>query len=667
MRSIRALAFGVALLLGAGAAIAAEEGVHCSLITDEDEDDAILMESEWISMHLLPWRQALVNRFVFRPSGNDIVEPLNPKIRMAGPGGGLMMDCFWEQDWRYQELAYKNYKYTITKNGPDEAQVVFDTNVVGYLNYAGSGVISKLLSNMTLKRTVTLKSGEPFFRFDVEFIDNDKWAKRPSYWFHNVSLVATDLTDTVIRPSERGLDAMGGNVDRFPAPHVSDFITDFNKGWTARISEKRKEGIVYLMDYDATETLYNQSNNTEEWWYDGILVFNKQPWKGRVYVLPIIGLSQVENANEYFICQVDAKNQDGKLALDYYVTSSYEKCARVTFNTEVQSNLIPREPRKRMLQPVVVEGLSIQPTRGRVEEPNFTDVDPLLLNISAIVELSDGTSKKFEFQKFHAGNYKLKRNSRDDGTLVVKLDRKVHNPKLPEVPVGLTINRKDFNVFGILGLGSTRLGVPDAVRSIPGAKLEIGYCAGSAPMMCGLGDFPYDYERLYDCRVMLFGNMMDKEIKRIGASVMLPWLKAGGGLVITGGENAFRYELEQHEINQYYPIQPNGKLKKGPLRLKAPEAPNHPIFKGIDLSNLPYVYYYHEIAMKPDTDAKVLMKVGDFPFIVEKKTGEQITMVVAANHFGNQKYFPDKPGLMNWSEWPKLYANIVRYAGHALP
>ena len=88
--TLLALVALLALAIAPIQARAEEEGVHVSLINDEDGDEAILMESEWISMHLLPWRQALIDRFVFRPSGNDIVESTNSKIRMAGGGGMLL-------------------------------------------------------------------------------------------------------------------------------------------------------------------------------------------------------------------------------------------------------------------------------------------------------------------------------------------------------------------------------------------------------------------------------------------------------------------------------------------------------------------------------------------------------------------------------------------------
>ena len=146
----------IALLIGVAwctARAAETEGVHCSVVIDQDGDECVLLESEWISMHLLPRLQAVINRFVFRPTGNDIEEPLHPKIRMMG--GGILMDCLWEQDWRFQELKEKPYPFKITKNGPEEGQVVFETDIIGWIGSDNSGIISKLLSNITLPVSYT--------------------------------------------------------------------------------------------------------------------------------------------------------------------------------------------------------------------------------------------------------------------------------------------------------------------------------------------------------------------------------------------------------------------------------------------------------------------------------------------------------------------------------
>ena len=640
---------------------AEREGVHCSVITDQDGDEVILMESEWISMHLLPRMQAIIHRFVFRPTGNDIVEALHAKIRMMG--GGILMDCFWEQDWRFQELKEKPYPYRITKTGPDEAQVVFETDIVGWVGSDGSGVISKLLSNLTLRRTVTLKSGQPFFRFDFEFINNDRYAKRPTFWPHNSSIITVDGEESVLRPSARGILPIRGLWGEMGIKG-EHYIQDFNQGWSVRIARQRREGVAFLMDYDYIMMLYNNANGTVEWMYDSILSFKKQPWRGRIYILPIIGLSHVHFANEYFICQLKPRRGEGKLIVDFHVTSSYEKVAQVTFNTKVEYNLLDENPQSVRMKPITIDGIGIEPSRGR-REIELDVPDPLAFDITAFVELPDGNFKKFNFQTYYSGDFDSGqgRNKRRDGKTVKTFRKAVRKPKVPAIPIGLKINRKDFNAFGIFGLGTYRLHLKEAVESIPNAKLEIGYCTGRDAYGYGLGDFPYDYDRLFKYRVLLFSNIQDKEFRGIGASILMPWLKGGGGLVISGGEYAFAYELPEHEINQYYPIQPGANnLKKGALQLQAPKMKGHPIFQDIDLSKLPYLFYCHDVQIKEGAKASVLMNVGDFPFIVEQKTGSQITMVVTANHFGIASEFGGKQHLRHWSEWPKLYSNIVKYA-----
>jgi len=639
------------------------EGVHCSVVYDQDGDECILLESEWISMHLLPRMQAIINRFVFRPTGNDIEEPLQPKIRMMG--GGILMDCLWEQDWRFQELKEKPYHYKITKNGPEEGQVIFETDIVGWVGANNSGLISKLLSNLTLRRTVTLKSGQPFFRFDFEFINNDQNAKRPTFWAHNSQTLSPDGPMSVIRPSARGNIESRGPFSS--DTRGEDYVRDFNKGWSTAMSRERKEGIVYLMDYDYVEMLYNCGNTTTEWMYDGILCLKNQPWKGRVYILPIIGLSGVDYANEYFICELRPRRDEKRLKLEFLITSSFEAAARVSLNAEVEYNLLgtQEEIQRAKFKPVAVDGLSIQPVRAQVEVP-LDAPDPVVFSVSAFVELPDGTMKPFKFQSYYAGEYNSGQgvNVRRDGRPVRLLDRAVRRPKVPNCPPGLTIDRSAFGTFGVLGLGSHRMGVPQAMSLIGNGTLDVGLCSGRDSYGCGLTDFPYDYERLFQYRVLILGNCQPKEFRAIGASVLMPWLKAGGGLVLTGGEHAFTFEFEDHEFNAYLPIVPShSTLRKEPLQLQPPEMKDHPIFAGIDLSKLPWLLYCHDIQLKPDSKARVIMRVGKYPFIVEQRNGDQITMVVACNHFGTEEELGGRQHLRHWPEWPKLLANVVRYAG----
>ena len=137
---------------------------------------------------------------------------------------------------------------------------------------------------------------------------------------------------------------------------------------------------------------------------------------------------------------------------------------------------------------------------------------------------------------------------------------------------------------------------------------------------------------------------------------------------MTGGDSAFRAEWNdpKHEFDDYVPFKiKQFNMKKGVHQLNSPVA-DHPIFKGIDLTNLPFTLYYHDLELKPNLPSKILMKVGERPFIVELTRGEQRTITVLCCPFGDPAESPGKVPYWKWPEWEKLFANIVRYAGHDL-
>ena len=642
--------------------VAAErQGAYVAEIEDDDADQVIVMETDWINMHLMPGIGSTVIRFVFRPTQNEICEIMQPKNLKSG--GGLLQDNVWEQDWRFQELRGKWYDYTITQRGPDQVQVVFQTQLEGWLTSRDSGIKSKLLENLKIRRTVTLKQGTPYFLFEVELINPDKTTKLPLYWAHNCSRINVRRPDHVMRPSDLGINEM-------PSTYGHDYVYNANHGWSARVSPERREGVVYLMDYDYLYFLYNCGINTTEWVYDNLLVPPGRPVKTKIYIIPIMGLEQVDHATEYFITQLRPIREKDRLRLQYKATSSYKKARRVTFVPELYTGLLDPKPRQVTLGTLEFAELGLEPTtREAVFDGQSTD--PLKIRTTAFIDLADGTQVKQVFEHFHVGEYDMGRNVRRDmKTPVVTLMKPLKNPRIPAVPPTLAVNRKDFNVFAVLGNNSRLLHLEQALRSIPKVDLQVGYHPGFVVYRTGLTDFPYDYDRLFNFRVVVFNNALFDPARYVGMVILNNYLKRGGGLVFGGGEHVFGLcpYNDTHPIYDFLPFAKGTVVKKGTVRLNSPVT-SHPIFTGIDLSNLPYQYYVQKLTLKTDRPAKpkVLMKVGDDPFIVEYSPVKgQRTMIVLAVPLGDKSLNPGKPPLAEWSQWPKLYANIVRYAGHGL-
>jgi uncharacterized membrane protein len=620
------------------------------------------METDWMSMLLMPEIGSTVTKFTFRPTQNEILDLVQPKNLKVG--GGLLQDNVWEQDWRYQELRGKYYNYQITQRGPDQVQVVFETTLDGWLQGKDSGLKSKLLENLKIRRTVTLQQGTPYFLFGVEFINDAGNAKLPLYWCHNSARINAAQLDHMIRPSDLGLNEE-------PSKGGTDYVYNFNRGWSAHISPQRKEGVVYLMDYDYLSFLYNNGPNTSEWIYDNLLVLKGKPLKTRIYVIPTMGLSACADAHEYAITQLDPVREKDQFRLRYKLAGSYKKVRKITLIPEIEYDLLAPEHKKATLAPIEVKGLGIEPVIG---ESAFAgqSADPMKIRTTMFIELPDGSQVKKTFDYFHVGDYALGANMlKDLKTPVALLDRPKQNPDIPVPAADLKINRKDFKVFALLGNHSRLLGYEDAINSIPGAKLEAGYHPGFLCGTSGLTDFPYDFDRLFNYRVMVFHNSVFDVTRFVGMQVLSNWVDRGGGLVYIGGDNCFGLEKENadHPIYKSLPFETQTVIVKAPAQVNSP-AKDHPIFKGVDLSNLPWQYYIQKVKLKggvtPATN--VLMKVGDDPFIVETSAGgDQRTITILAVPFGDAADFPGKTPVQGWDQWKKLMANIVQYAGHGIP
>ena len=654
----------VLLLSSTAGAQETTSGVYIGEIEDNDGDLQILMESKWISMHIMPSESMTIVRFVFRPTGNDILADVQPKFIRGG--GGLFQDNLWEQDWRFQELRSRFYDYKILERGPQQAKLVFQTKTIGYIGYVNSGIISRLLSNITIRRTITLREDTPFFRVDIELIndDPDGFAKLPMYWPHHSALFSVDFGDQVHRPSARGVRSLGGKY-----PCQEHYIWDFNEGWTATMSEGAKEGIVYLMDYDYVLHLYNCYTTTAEWMYDNVLILKDRPWKSVVYIIPVMGLSRVDHANKYFVMEIQTKRTKETLTINYLVTSSYEKAHKISFNTSISYDHLKGEPKTRTLPSVEIEKIGLEPRKGVVPVENPPG-DPFVLTITAYVELPDGKMEKYEIQSFQVGEYGYGDNVRPDLKTPVALLK--HPPQKPFVPIPAAdqeINRKEFNVFGLIGCNTRAYGLDKALKLLGVAKFDRGDCPGYRVAQNGLTDFPYDYDRLFKYRVVLYSNCDEQILRKIGASILIRYMQKGGGVVFFGGDNAFTIGIPDHEFADYLPFKPKmPSIRRGVLQLNSPRT-DHPIFQGIDLKNLPYSQYYHELEMNPALESKVLLKLGDQPFIVEsEKEGARIMTVLCVPFFDPESMPKDKPHYLQWADWPKLLANVIRYAGReALP
>jgi hypothetical protein len=221
-----------------------------------------------------------------------------------------------------------------------------------------------------------------------------------------------------------------------------------------------------------------------------------------------------------------------------------------------------------------------------------------------------------------------------------------------------------------MGSNSRVMHLEEALRTIPSLQLDVGYHPGFDVAFTGLTDFPYDFDRLFNYRVMVLNNSIFDMARFVGMSILANWLDRGGGLVYGGGENVLGLTPlnPDHPVYKYLPVELKTRVVKQTVQLNSP-ATEHPVFRGLNLDNLPYSFFQQQVTLRPDTvgTPQVLLKAGDQPFIVatESKAGQR-TVLVLGVPLGDKAENPGKLPFYDWPEWQKLYANLVRYAAHDL-
>lgn len=639
MRMLRHIvALTILCWCAATAAWAQEDSRSALQVTvDEDGDVAVVCDTESIRMTILPGYQACISNFVFKPSGNDIFQRMSIKFLKAGMG--LLQDNFWEQDWRYSEFRHKWYDFKIISRGPEELAVKFWTTSVGWLQANDSGVISDLLSNIKIEKYLRMPVGKPFFMMDYRFsIDMSKdetgHAKMPQFWWHNGSLFTDDVSDEYQRPHILGI------AEQTPKGHTvsGDYVYSHNlaEGWSAHTSPRTKEGIVYLMDPQYLQCIYNCGNSTCEWFGDNMLITRKRPIDTRVYILPVIGIDRVHFADPHMILRLTPKvraegEKAGTMDLKFSVLPSYRQVRRIVFDVWATYGLHERQPKKVKLdgRPTVrnLRVESPRPASATVRRPDGVAIakdTPLLFDVTANIELLDEqgrlVTKKRSFQYFHLGAYPTGKNLHLQGREpLAVMDRVDIRPWIPSPPSDLVVDRSQFKIFTLVGPHGWHYRIPHAIAQIrAGGKpaswdkdADAGYSVGFPASQTGLSNFPYDYERLFGFRVFINCNTQTNVTRLVGQSILANYIRGGGGYVSFGGEAAYCAPApEGHQLTMYDPVEFRGRSivmaePSQAARLRV-VAPKHPVFKGVPVENLPYAYSWHDLKVKTATDKPFL-------------------------------------------------------------
>lgn len=604
---------------------------------------AIVMENAVLRLVVDPSRGGAVVSYVAKATGREVV----PSGRK---GMGLFTDHFWGQTWP-GELFDAPYESALLATGPDLASVKVWRTVQG--NWGGS---QKMLAGLVIEKTYTLRGDDPALTCHVVVRNPTSSTRLQAYWAQHIFWPGGDYdaaTDRYFRPSTRGVVPTANTANNTRDEYIRDPLA----GWSAALDTVKGEGLLFLMDYNDLDMLYNCGGNvTLEWMVDKIPVPAGRTWESDIVLLPLAGLTSVAHASTNIVAAVAVTRQSGAVTLTHTLRATAAAIEGLTLTTRVIGAGDHREVRLPALEigGVTTAPRSVEQTAAGVSE------DPLAVRVTAAGRI-DGRPFLEEYFYFHVGGYGYGANVQQDlSTPLYKIARPDKRQELmrPETITRVWLPKPQG--FVLRGLHSEAFQL-DAAFARLGAETRSGSFSinTEGPRT---SDFPFDYDALMQQDAVVVANASLECLGRLGQMILRDYLTHGGSLLLLGGKSAFgNGGLAGSGLEDLLPVEPADsrfdirRLKA--LRLAA--AQPHPAVAGLDWAALPAAdYYLHAVKVRPS--GRVLLAAGEEPFLVvgELPGGGRVACLLAAPYGGEG---PLPAGAFAAPEWPLFMRNLLAW------
>lgn len=605
----------------------------------------ITMENDTIKLVVDTEQGGSISSFIHKPLGKDVVPAERGKDNM-----GLMLDHCWGIGPWPGEMMLAGYEVVKVQSGADRGWVRMRHTLKGTFK----GKSDPRARGLVFEKTLTLRADTDALFCRVSFRNPTDQAKMVSYWVQNYYHPAGDYdaeNDISARPTATGIFRKG-------RVRGKDFVWDMTRGWSAMTDTAKRRGLVWLMDYNYLNSLYNYDNTmTLEWVYDRVLIPPGKAWETEVVMLPFSDVRDISFASRNLIAGLNiARDEDRNIRLTHSLRQGTHPAEEVRLRVEVIS-----AGGGGKAEFVLNPGRLDVSTRVLRQEIADDLNDPLIVKVTAS---GKSAGRRFEesYWDFYAGTYGYGGNVQMDMVTPLYLEKRPEKrPVLlkPDVIRRIPGKRHYFTMkgtfseylrleeaFRLAGQEAPRDGLPTV-----GVYTYSGYGMGAQ-----ISVFPFDYDQLMRYAALVAANVDMDCLGVIGKEMLRDYVLHGGGLLVLGGRGAYAGGgWKKSKLEDLLPFE----LKQGECDLERTDGATlrlgeaHAITRGIDLDSAPRVDYLHHIAgLKKG--ARILLRAGDRPFLVVRETGEgRVACILAA------PYGPVQGQYFAWPEWPRLLKNVL--------
>ena len=457
------------------------------------------------------------------------------------------------------------------------------------------------------------------------------------------------------RPTTHGLSI----VPAQSKTSEQDFVKDPIAGWTAALNRRTGEGIVFLMDYNYLQWLYNcTSYNTIEWIYDRVTLPPGGSWTTNVQLVPFYGLNALCHASARLLAETEVTEREGHVTVCHRLLPVNGALFDVHIKTEVTQITTLRHydlPQAKLGQ--VSNRAASATVESRLNEHSG-------LTFTVTISGQDNQRQPFieQYDYYYRG--------REGGgfNLLTGGERGYFRPAPRKVkqfprPQGLTFSPvQPPEVFEMRGLFGDLYQVESAAAQ-RGMRLTRKSYAQLSWAGASVDDFPFDLTQLFRFSVVVINNIDGGAIDAEMEFMLEEYVKAGGGLLILGGYYGFGVGgLDQLAgLSKMLPATMSGAfdLKALAGSRVVRDAPGG-LFNETDFAEMGEVAWVHHLSPKPH--AEVQARVGKLPFIITGSFGKGRVAVVTGTMLGK----PRLPGgrlFFTTDAWLRNLGKLLSWLG----
>ncbi|MHB9129599.1 MAG: hypothetical protein ACYDBB_00730 [Armatimonadota bacterium] len=532
--------------------------------------------------------------------------------------GGLFKDLWTTQGWP-GELDKRLYEAEIVNAGPNEAVVKTWTLSTGKFG----NKIKDDLADIFLTKTFVLRKSERALTVNYAFTNRGAKGKRPAYWSqHALDFDGKRKNNVYWRPTRFAIDWIDDTK------RVSEygywFVAQVNAGWNGVSNRALKRGVMFLMDYNDLQQVYdNTAATTTEWMYDDVAIPAGKTWTTSITMVPTEGFATYTYGGERLIGAFEVKETPAGLRVEHTLTATHQPLRDVTVKTQV----------KGVRAQWSVEGETFTaPALGLTPLTRVTNVTgagsmPCVVSVTVTGTDADGKPVDVRYADYFGG--KAGRNQ-DLVTL-----EPMHPFPVPEKQkqylkpdVIVLQHPKPAKILFIRGLWAEYQGIDEAVKRLGDVTVVNGWMKKSA-LGETLGGFPAAYEDLLSYDVIILGNVSGPMLSTVGQEMLADFLKAGGGLLMLSGDRTYgqtTFSNENFAKLLPYTSAPNDYARlKAASTLKVEE--RHAVTEGVTFGAEDVVLYAHTLKPKEHAVTPVTLETGAPALIMSSGATPRVAVV----------------------------------------